>query len=79
MESNHERPRPSQIEMGQKQLFPQHENSSPGVRHGDASFSNTAAIVDHKQHIEANWWEFRFKSKQPDRRGYHSSFVNDGM
>jgi hypothetical protein len=25
--------------------------------------------------IEPNWWEFRFKGKQPERRGYHSSFI----
>jgi len=27
--------------------------------------------------VEPNWWEFRFKGKQPDRRGYHSSFIFD--
>jgi hypothetical protein len=26
---------------------------------------------------EDNWWEFRFDGKQPDRRGYHSSFTHD--
>ena len=26
--------------------------------------------------IEPNWWEFIFKEKQPERRGYHSSFIH---
>lgn len=27
---------------------------------------------------EPNWWNFRFEGKQPERRGYHSSFINNG-
>ena len=27
---------------------------------------------------ELNWWNFRFNGKCPDRRAYHSSFVNNG-
>ena len=27
--------------------------------------------------IEKNWWEFRFRSKQPERRAYHSTFEHD--
>lgn len=28
--------------------------------------------------FEPNWWEFRLKSKMPERRGYHSSFTYRG-
>ena len=27
--------------------------------------------------FEVNWWEFRAQDLQPERRGYHSSFVYD--
>ena len=27
---------------------------------------------------EPNWWNFRFEGAVPDRRGYHSSCVNNG-
>lgn len=27
--------------------------------------------------FEPNWWEFRQQDVQPERRGYHSSFVYD--
>mmetsp|Transcript_16421 Transcript_16421/g.27826 ORF Transcript_16421/g.27826 Transcript_16421/m.27826 type:complete len:159 (+) Transcript_16421:214-690(+) len=32
---------------------------------------------NNSQPHEPNWWEFRLKSKIPERRGYHSSFVYD--
>jgi len=29
--------------------------------------------------FEENWWEFRFNGRQPDRRGYHSSFTHENQ
>ena len=29
------------------------------------------------QPFEQNWWEFRQQDIQPERRGYHSTFVFD--
>ena len=75
------RPRPAQIEMGQKNLFPTTtgEGASPGMRQEQTPGQSANPMMDGRPALEENWWEFRFKGKQPDRRGYHSTFINDGV
>ena len=45
----------------------------------DDSNNNTYGDTNqgiHEGAMEPNWWEFRFKDFQPERRGYHSTFIH---
>ena len=70
--------------MGQKQFFDQ--DGSPvktGASNGGGSITQngpgqTPQVAQEQVRVamfEPNWWEFRLKGKQPERRGYHSSFT----
>ena len=48
---------------------PEAENESPVRERGFEDFDSFEK--------EPNWWEFIFKGKQPERRGYHSTFIHN--
>jgi hypothetical protein len=68
--------------MGQKPFFDpeaspvKSNNGNSTIQHGNGSSpahnQEESALVSV---FEPNWWEFRLKGKQPERRGYHSSFA----
>lgn len=67
--------------MGQKQFFD--PDASPLKSNGGNSTiqngNGTSPQRDMEETamisvFEPNWWEFRLKGKQPERRGYHSTF-----
>lgn len=68
--------------MGQKQFFDQ--DGSPvktGASNGGGSVNQNSSAGPNEgplmRMFEPNWWEFRLKSVQPERRGYHSSFIHN--
>ena len=53
------------------------DQSSPSRRRSvDGGSPHNGELGDG---VEQNWWSFRFNGKCPDRRAYHSSFVNNGI
>ena len=88
--SPNDRQRPSAVmidktnqQMGQKQLFDQ--DGSPvktGASNGGGSVNQNSSAGQNEgplgmRMFEPNWWEFRLKSVQPERRAYHSSFIHN--
>ena len=54
--------------------------SMGGSAQQNANQMTPQVIMEKQQDIfEPNWWEFRLKSIQPERRGYHSSFSHKGF
>ena len=52
------------------------KNQSPIVEHNLDSIQLRESSQD-KIDSDANWFELRFEGKQPGRRAYHTSFINE--
>ena len=60
----------------QVQVSPLQVNKKTTVIHDNSNGKmREAGVLDMP--FEENWWEFRQQDIQPERRGYHSSFVYD--
>ena len=53
------------------------QNSQPSRRRSFDGSPNVGQEGAGNYGSEPNWWSFRFNGKCPDRRAYHSTFVND--
>ena len=56
-------------------VSPLHVGKKATIQDASAGRMRETGVLDMP--FEENWWEFRQQDIQPERRGYHSSFVYD--